>query len=129
MFLRQMEAVFLLLTRPDSSMAKPAAIHITRAPVMRKEKVLNMNWVSAETSARAGPAIAARAAVKPSTAQALPSVVVFTVMFDPPDRTVCRKWVVSCGGADHWRAPHAESIPRTVPTGRLVRNLGDFRPF
>jgi hypothetical protein len=32
MFFRQIAAVFLVLTRPDSSMAKPAAIHMTRKP-------------------------------------------------------------------------------------------------
>ena len=69
--MRQIEAVFLVLTRPDSSMAKPAAIHITRAPVMRKEKLLSTNWVSAEISARAGPATAAKAAARPSTAKSL----------------------------------------------------------
>ncbi len=56
MFLRQMEAVFLVRTRPDSSIAKPAAIHITSAPWMRKAKVLKTKAVSSDTAAWAGAA-------------------------------------------------------------------------
>ena len=35
-FFVTISAVFLLLTSPASNMVKPAAIHITRAPVIRK---------------------------------------------------------------------------------------------
>src|SRR3546814_10355465 len=62
MFFRQIVAVFLVRTRPASSMAKPAAIHITRKPPTRNEKVLKMKAVSAETSARAGVLASATAA-------------------------------------------------------------------
>jgi hypothetical protein len=122
MFLRQIDAVFLVRTRPDSSMAKPAAIHITRAPVTRKEKVLNMNWVSAETSARAGPATAAKTAARPSAATILRNVIVLTVIVDPPDRTVCPNGnslanVLSRGMASPvGHPPPLKSVPRTVPT-------------
>jgi len=55
MFFRQMMATFLLCTRPDSSMAKPAAIHMTRTPLIRKEKVLRIKVTSltGASSARA----------------------------------------------------------------------------
>jgi len=36
-----MVAVFLARTKPDSSIAKPAAINMTRTPWIRNEKVLN----------------------------------------------------------------------------------------
>jgi hypothetical protein len=36
MFLVRISVVFLARTRPASSMAKPAAIHITSAPAIRK---------------------------------------------------------------------------------------------
>ena len=49
-----MEA-FLDRTDPDSSMVKPAHIHITRAPQIRKEKVLRTKPVcSAEAAAGDG---------------------------------------------------------------------------
>ena len=35
-FLVRISAVFFARTRPDSSMAKPAAIHITSTPLTRK---------------------------------------------------------------------------------------------
>ena len=47
-------AVFLLRTRPDSSMAKPAAMNITMTPWIRNENVLKTKAVSDETSAAAG---------------------------------------------------------------------------
>ena len=43
MFLRQMTEAFLVRTEPDSSIVKPAAIHITSAPHRRNENVLKMN--------------------------------------------------------------------------------------
>ena len=46
MFFRQMTEAFFVRTDPDSSMVKPAAIHITRPPQIRNEKVLKMNVVS-----------------------------------------------------------------------------------
>src|SRR5690554_2428360 len=59
MFLRQIAAVFLDRTSPDSSIEKPAAIHMTSAPQIRNENVLKTNAVSAETSAAAGVAVSA----------------------------------------------------------------------
>jgi len=52
-FLEHCIAVFLDRTRPASSMQNPAAIHITRNPCMRNDKVLKMKAVSAETAADA----------------------------------------------------------------------------
>ena len=51
MFFRQIMAAFLVRTEPDSSMVKPAHIHITRAPQMRKAKVLRTKLVSSSTPA------------------------------------------------------------------------------
>ena len=49
MFFRQMTAAFFVRTDPDSSMVKPAAIHMTSPPQMRKENVLKMNRISSPT--------------------------------------------------------------------------------
>ena len=43
----------LVVTKPDSSIQKPAAIHITKKPQIRNEKVLKMYSTSALTSANA----------------------------------------------------------------------------
>jgi hypothetical protein len=51
MFLRQMAEAFLVRTEPDSSMAKPAHIHMTSAPQMRNDRVLRMNWDSSSIAA------------------------------------------------------------------------------
>ena len=51
MFFRQMTDAFLVRTEPASSMVNPAAIHITSAPQIRNEKVLNTNSVSSSTAA------------------------------------------------------------------------------
>ena len=56
MFLRQITEAFLVRTEPDSSIVKPAHIHITSAPQMRNEKVLKTNPDSASTDADAGTA-------------------------------------------------------------------------
>ena len=72
MFLVQMVATLLARTRPDSSMQKPAAIHITRAPLNRNEKVLKMNAVSA------APANSA------SWAHAMPAKPMAPTMVTPP---------------------------------------------
>ena len=56
MFLRQIAAVFLARTSPDSSIAKPAAMNITSAPQTRNEKLLNTYAASADTAASAGTA-------------------------------------------------------------------------
>ena len=56
MFFRQIIEAFLVRTDPDSSMVKPAHIHITNAPQIRNEKVLKTNWVSCSTAADAGVA-------------------------------------------------------------------------
>ena len=53
MFLRQIIEAFLVRTAPDSSIVKPAHIHITSAPQIRKAKVFRMNWVSSLTPAGA----------------------------------------------------------------------------
>ena len=69
MFFRQMVAVFLVRTRPDSSMAKPAAMNMTSTPCTRNENVLNTKAVSSLTSAMAidgAKAIAADIAAPPS---------------------------------------------------------------
>ena len=60
MFFRQMTEAFLVRTEPDSSMVKPAHIHITSAPQMRNEKVLRTNCVSSGTEAPALPAASSR---------------------------------------------------------------------
>ena len=62
MFLRQITEAFLVRTDPDSSMVKPAHIHITSAPQMRNEKVLSANFDSSGTVAAALPATSRRPA-------------------------------------------------------------------
>ena len=64
MFFRQITEAFLVRTDPDSSMVKPAAIHITSPPQRRNEKVLRTKAVSSATAAYAAldPAIS-----RPST--------------------------------------------------------------
>ena len=59
MFFRQITEAFLVRTEPDSSIVKPAAIHITRAPQSRNENVLRTKAVSSATAAYAAldPAI------------------------------------------------------------------------
>ena len=44
-----MTDAFFVLTDPDSSIVKPAAIHMTSPPQMRNENVLKMNWTSSLT--------------------------------------------------------------------------------
>ena len=51
MFLRQITEAFLVRTEPDSSMVKPAHIHITKAPQTRNEKLLRTNCDSASSAA------------------------------------------------------------------------------
>jgi len=46
MFFKQIVETFLVLTIPDSSIAKPAAIHITRKPIIKNNNVLKTNAVS-----------------------------------------------------------------------------------
>ena len=50
MFLVRISVVFLERTRPDSSMAKPAAIHITNAPHTKKSKVLRADGEELSTA-------------------------------------------------------------------------------
>ena len=50
MFFRQMTDVFLVRTDPASSIVKPAHIHMTSPPQMRKEKLLRMNRTSPSTA-------------------------------------------------------------------------------
>ncbi len=70
MFLRQIMAAFLVRTDPDSSIVKPAHIHITSAPQIRKEKVFRTNWVSAATWAATATGSAASRATATSAANA-----------------------------------------------------------
>ena len=49
MFFRQIMEAFLVRTDPDSSMVKPAHIHMTSAPHSMKEMVLNTNWCGGST--------------------------------------------------------------------------------
>ena len=51
MFFRQIIEVFLDRTAPDSSMVKPAAIHITSTPQTRNANVLRMNWLDTSITA------------------------------------------------------------------------------
>ena len=53
-FFKQIAAVFFVRTKPDSSIANPAAISITRKPCTRKEKVFKTKAVSSVTEAYAG---------------------------------------------------------------------------
>ena len=50
MFFRQMTDAFLVRTDPASSIVKPAHIHMTSPPQMRKEKLLRMNRTSPSTA-------------------------------------------------------------------------------
>ena len=52
MFLRQIIEAFLVLTEPDSSMVKPAHIHITSTPQTKNENVLKTNDISSALSAK-----------------------------------------------------------------------------
>ena len=54
MFFRHCAVVFFERTSPDSSMANPAAIHMTRKPCIRKDRVLKMYWLSSDGAASAG---------------------------------------------------------------------------
>ena len=58
MFLDHCIVVFFDRTNPASSMQKPAAIHITRKPCIKKDSVLKIKAVSADTSAEAEAATA-----------------------------------------------------------------------
>jgi hypothetical protein len=55
MFFEHCIVVFFERTNPASSMQKPAAIHMTRKPCIRNDKVLKMYAVSGETAADAAP--------------------------------------------------------------------------
>ena len=80
MFLRQIIEAFLVRTAPDSSMVKPAHIHITRAPQIRKANVLRMNCSSSRgrpadpPSAVSASATAGRATRSAATASTTPAV-------------------------------------------------------
>lgn len=58
MFFEHCIVVFFDRTKPASSMQKPAAIHITRKPCIKKDSVLKIKAVSADTSAEAEAATA-----------------------------------------------------------------------
>src|SRR5210317_1129110 len=66
MFFKQMVATFLERTSPDSSMPKPAAIHMTSTPMIRNEKVLRMKDIS-ETGASSARAKAGSAIMEPAS--------------------------------------------------------------
>ena len=53
MFLAAMVETLFDVTKPDSSMQNPAAIHITRKPITKKRKEFRIQAVSSETSALA----------------------------------------------------------------------------
>ena len=72
-FLRQIMDAFLVRTEPDSSMVKPAHIHMTSAPQTKNEKVLRTNAVSSFTPAAcamAGRASKMMSPTIPATAKA-----------------------------------------------------------
>ena len=71
MFFRHIIEAFFVRTEPDSSIVKPAAIHITRAPHSRKANVLKMNTVS--VSGPAAWAIPGLPRKKPSATVASPA--------------------------------------------------------
>ena len=56
MFLRQIIEAFFVRTEPASSMVNPAAIHMTSAPQIRKEKVLKIKTASSSTPAASATA-------------------------------------------------------------------------
>ena len=80
MFLRQIIEAFLVRTAPDSSMVKPAHIHITRAPQIKKAKVFRMNFSSSRgrpddsTCSVSARATAGRATRSAAAASATPAV-------------------------------------------------------
>ena len=53
MFFKQMTEAFFVRTEPASSIVKPAAIHITRAPHTRNPNVLKTNCASPSMAAHA----------------------------------------------------------------------------
>ena len=60
MFLRQMTEAFLVRTEPDSSMVKPAHIHMTSAPHRRNDSVFRTNWDSSSMAACAASPVTKR---------------------------------------------------------------------
>src|SRR3546814_883547 len=128
MFFRQIFAVFLVRTRPASSMAKPADIHITRKPPTRNEKVLKTKAVSAETSARAGALASATAArARPPRPSLRPNVMPMTfISLDP----LSQRLGVGLTGADAHGMANVEnkdfSIPDPAGVGRVLDGLHDL---
>jgi hypothetical protein len=74
MFFRHCIETFLDRTRPASSMAKPAAIHMTRKPPMRNRSVLKMKAVSA-AEANSGAAAASCAMAGAAKAASAPAAI------------------------------------------------------
>ena len=64
-FLRQMTDAFLVRTEPASSMVKPAHIHMTSPPQIRKEKLFRTNWVSPSMAAWAARGASSVATANP----------------------------------------------------------------
>jgi len=56
MFFAQITDTLFEVTIPDSSIAKPAAINMTRKPQIKNSRVLKINPTSAETVVSAYPA-------------------------------------------------------------------------
>ena len=56
-FLAQITDTLFEVTIPDSNIAKPAAMNMTRKPHIKKRKVLKINPTSAETVVAATPAL------------------------------------------------------------------------
>ncbi len=57
MFFAQITDTLFDVTIPDSNIAKPAAMNITKNPQTKKRKVLKINPTSAETVVSAAPAL------------------------------------------------------------------------
>ena len=57
MFFAQITETLFEVTIPDSSIAKPAAMNMTRKPQIKNSRVLNINPTSADTVVSAIPAL------------------------------------------------------------------------
>ena len=121
MFLRQITEAFLVRTEPASSMVKPAAIHITRAPQMRNANVLRTYSISPSIAAFAcaGSRPRARMIVRPATVsmrflerpRIVPRQVVVFITFVTPSRiqsTQLRNPAELCGC-------HGDEVPGGAP--------------
>jgi hypothetical protein len=115
MFLSSCVPTLRLRTRPASSIANPAAIHITRKPCIRNDSVFRMYCLSAET-----PACASCAAAGPmsSTLSAAPIPV-------SPVSLAIRSMLLSV--VDQIRPPQQMSATAQTPRGRQQAACQDLR--